>query len=246
MPGTHSLQLVCWDNWFSNSLEDEEEALLQGEVGGWRRGGLGEGRREVIERTADDNYNRTSVRMCCTLLLLSVCARASIMCACACVRSVQRVELQGCFNSRRKEAVSEWMPGWLAVIKLIQLCRHTVMHTRRHTHTRSHVGKRWFFCVSPVYFIPAASPLSSWLGERRFKLNFVRPVLFFCFLFFTGLLTWRPPPLLAALTQITEHPGRWRSDARSTRCISCRIWIDNVIYLVPPRHPLLAILLFNL
>lgn len=167
-----------------------KRCCCRGRLAGGGRGGR-EGR--VTERTADDNYNRASVRTCCTLLLSSVWARVLQLCVRVCV------------------------------------C----------------VGKRWIFRVSPVYFIPAASPLSSWLGERRFKLNLVQPVLFFCF-FFTGLLTWQPPPLRTALTQITEHPGQRWGDARSTRCISGRIWIDNVIYRVPRLSASLPGTLFSL
>ena len=55
-------------------------------------------------RTGDDNYNReVCVRVGGHCYFLSVCM--SIMCVCVC-----RV-LQACFNSRRKEAVSEWRPG---------------------------------------------------------------------------------------------------------------------------------------
>lgn len=51
MAGTHSLQLVCWDNWFSNSFKDEEWE--------WRE----TRRRRGVEGTGDDSY-RVSVNVC--------------------------------------------------------------------------------------------------------------------------------------------------------------------------------------
>ena len=59
----------------------------------------------LVSEQGDDNYSG-GVCMCVALALLSVCM--SIMRVCVwCARE----ELQGCFNSRRKEAVSEWRPG---------------------------------------------------------------------------------------------------------------------------------------
>lgn len=63
----------------------------------------------LVSEQGDDNYNG-GVCMCVALALLSVCV--SIMRACVRVSVwCAREELQGCFNSRRKEAVSEWRPG---------------------------------------------------------------------------------------------------------------------------------------